>query len=744
MESLISNPSYQIAVSLGGDFIFIKLKSNTLIMTDPITGEAICSLKMRSKLFSHSTKGGVRNVAKSINKAYIIFVYEDNTYSEWLAAQIFTGDNTDIPFIYRAVSQNGHWALRQTKRGYSQIHNLRTGEITPFGRDVLPRIANQDKFFWQKILLSNDAQFIVRAKYENDAIDQESDVLLTDLTKNNTIPIMLNYRIRTNDITSLILSDNSNLLLIGFSDGSIGCYRVKDSQQIFRSYVHNHPVTSIAHKTIEDNLALISGASNGDLNVFTKQTKQNIGFKLNNSLSVVGFAPDNQHIIVGEFIKGYERCHVFEIKTPSKQDILSTYTNLIQRQNSLPSLDFRKTCEVDKYYCLLYNVGTEDEGIHCLQNNGKELVLLFKSYDNAVFFIQMLKDQGLPIPTPEQINEHDIIKFCNISGYSWEIVPAGDNTLIQKELHFDLAPAEPFREIGFICGPGLALCKFYINKHLYYEKETYVKSSHLYFISAMAPLYPETFTEDAQGYIMFFPEDRRTYYKLRITLSPLIKDKNVWDSYCQYNVTYENVPSTEDFIFNRKTNTEFEAQLLRFLDLQERLLGNHHEQLINTLDKLVEVYEVQDKNYETQTTKLRKIELQKLYKPKEIVLSLYKSKNHRHTIFGVCGARLQFLIILLKANLFAGYLFLEANPNITSEPLHSSCIKLRISLDKVVYPQYESSSKIVNQIDVVPDLSLFQRVNEYFINIVESTSHLFEPDVNRGSAPSSGVTQEVL
>jgi hypothetical protein len=407
---------------------------------------------------------------------------------------------------------------------------------------------------------------------------------------------------------------------------------------------------------------------------------------------MVGFTSDNQHVIVGELVKGNEKCQVFEIKTPSNQESLPTYNNLIQRRIALASLEAKETCESQRYYCLLYNVGTEYEGIHCLHANGIDLVLLFKSYANAVFFIQMLKDQGLLIPTLEHLNERDIKKFCYASGYSWEIVPEGENTLIEKELHFELAPAESFREIGIIYGPGHTLCKFYINQHLYYEKETYVKPSHLYIINVVAPLYAETFTGDAEGYIMFFPDDRRTYYKLKITLRPLIKEKSAWDSYCSYNITYENVPSKEDFIFTSKTNAEFEAQLLQLLDLQERLFGIHHEQLIKTLDKLIEVYEVQDKKCEAQTTLLRKLELQKLYEPEELFLSVYKPKTLVYTLFDTCRTQLQFLIILFEANIFAGYLFLETKTYITSEHPYNSYIKVRVSRDKIVDVQSESLS----------------------------------------------------
>lgn len=722
MESVISKPDYQIAVTLDGGFILLKQKPNTLVMTDAMTEQPINNLKLREKKYRNPKKISIKNVAKSINGAWLIFVYEDNTFTEWLLAQIFTETNTDPLFIYRSVSQNGRWALRETKGGCIQLHNLITGEITPIGYGILPRITKNDKFFWYKILLSNDAQFVVRVRIENDSWEQESDLLLINLMKRKTTPILLSYGLKNDEIITLTLSEDSKLLWVGFNDGSIVVYRVQDSQKLFQSYVYNYPVTFIAEKTIDEGLAIISSASNGEICVFTKQTKRNIRYKLNNLINMAFFTPDNQHIIVGEMTRDNEQYHVFEI--------VATSDNIDNSQISLLSQQVIETKESKKYYVLLYDVKTENEGIHSLRENNKEIILLFESHANAEFFVQGLKDQGFRVPTVEQINEYDIKHFCQQSGYSWEIVPDRENKLIEKDLRFELAPAELFPTIGVVYGPGLILWKFYINKHLYYEKENYVKASHFTFINIVAPLYLETFTEDTEGHIMFFPDDRHIYYKLKITISPLIIKESDWKSHRAYDVTFEYVPSQT--IYNRygmRTDSQFEEQLLRFLDFQEQLFGTEHEQLIKTLDKLVQVYEAQGKETEAETTMLRKLELEELYKPQEIILSANQSRNVAYTLFSIYRIPLQFLIDLLEINYLAGISFLEKKFYTTTDGYpYSSCIKLKVSPDKIVDSQSENVTVKNNQIDGKLNVDIFQQINNYSNEVTNNIFFLFEPD----------------
>jgi|688.fasta_scaffold138113_2 hypothetical protein len=735
MESVISKPDYQIAVTLDGGFILLKQKPNTLVMTDAMTEQPINNLKLREKKYRNPKKISIKNVAKSINGAWLIFVYEDNTFTEWLLAQIFTETNTDPLFIYRSVSQNGRWALRETKRGCIQLHNLITGEITPIGYGILPRITKNDKFFWYKILLSNDAQFVVRVRIENDSWEQESDLLLINLMKRKTTPILLSYGLKNDEIITLTLSEDSKLLWVGFNDGSIVVYRVQDSQKLFQSYVYNYPVTFIAEKTIDEGLAIISSASNGEICVFTKQTKRNIRYKLNNLINMAFFTPDNQHIIVGEMTRDNEQYHVFEI--------VATSDNIDNSQISLLSQQVIETKESKKYYVLLYDVKTENEGIHSLRENNKEIILLFESHANAEFFVQGLKDQGFRVPTVEQINEYEIKKFCQECGYSWEIVPERENKLIEKELIFknrpkDLTPTCFSHDIR-VCGPGQFIYKFYHNQHLILDHVNHIQQNRMQMLYlSNISLWSELWTNTIEGYIFFFPQhNKHSYYKIKIRVYPLITFKEHLSQYQYFNqiFAYLNLTSGSDSdslsraLFDRKFDGKAESKLLEFLGFQEQLLGTYHEDIIDTLDVLFQFYQAQGKETEAETTMLRKLELEELYKPQEIILSANQSRNVAYTLFSIYRIPLQFLIDLLEINYLAGISFLEKKFYTTTDGYpYSSYIELKVSPDKIVDSQSENVTVKNNQIDGKLNVDIFQQINNYSNEVTKNIFFLFEPD----------------
>ena len=78
-------------------------------------------------------------------------------------------------------------------------------------------------------------------------------------------------------------------------------------------------------------------------------------------------------------------------------------------------------------YVLLYNAGTEQEGIHTISQGSHETILLFESSIEAQSFAQQLEVKNFPIPSVEKIAFGEIMVFCQNSGYSWELVKEGDN-----------------------------------------------------------------------------------------------------------------------------------------------------------------------------------------------------------------------------------------------------------------------------------------------------------------------------
>lgn len=78
-----------------------------------------------------------------------------------------------------------------------------------------------------------------------------------------------------------------------------------------------------------------------------------------------------------------------------------------------------------KVYVLLFNAGTDNEGIHSLQAGGRNTVLLFEQEEDAVRFGLMLEAQDFPVPTVEMFDEKEIEEFCQDAGLEWKHIPAG-------------------------------------------------------------------------------------------------------------------------------------------------------------------------------------------------------------------------------------------------------------------------------------------------------------------------------
>jgi hypothetical protein len=76
-------------------------------------------------------------------------------------------------------------------------------------------------------------------------------------------------------------------------------------------------------------------------------------------------------------------------------------------------------------YVLLFNARTDNEGIHSLQIDGQDWVLMFEHEDDATRYALMLEAQGLPEATVEAIDQTEIEEFCASAGYEYRLVPEG-------------------------------------------------------------------------------------------------------------------------------------------------------------------------------------------------------------------------------------------------------------------------------------------------------------------------------
>ena len=76
-------------------------------------------------------------------------------------------------------------------------------------------------------------------------------------------------------------------------------------------------------------------------------------------------------------------------------------------------------------HVLLFDAGSDNEGIHSLELNGTTVVLLFEERDDAERYAGLLEAQDFPAPSVEAIERAEMEEFCSSAGYKARFVPAG-------------------------------------------------------------------------------------------------------------------------------------------------------------------------------------------------------------------------------------------------------------------------------------------------------------------------------
>ena len=76
-------------------------------------------------------------------------------------------------------------------------------------------------------------------------------------------------------------------------------------------------------------------------------------------------------------------------------------------------------------YILLFNAQTENEGIHTLKVDDRNVVLMFESEDDATRYGLMLEAQDFSSPTIEGFDSEEIEEFCTGANYECRLVPEG-------------------------------------------------------------------------------------------------------------------------------------------------------------------------------------------------------------------------------------------------------------------------------------------------------------------------------
>jgi hypothetical protein len=78
-----------------------------------------------------------------------------------------------------------------------------------------------------------------------------------------------------------------------------------------------------------------------------------------------------------------------------------------------------------RVHVLLFDAGSDQEGIHSIELQGRTVVLLFEDPDDAERYAGLLEAQDFPVPSVEALDRQEIELFCNEAGYEARFVPAG-------------------------------------------------------------------------------------------------------------------------------------------------------------------------------------------------------------------------------------------------------------------------------------------------------------------------------
>ncbi|MEY2979753.1 MAG: DUF3110 domain-containing protein [Prochlorotrichaceae cyanobacterium] len=94
-----------------------------------------------------------------------------------------------------------------------------------------------------------------------------------------------------------------------------------------------------------------------------------------------------------------------------------------------------------KVFVLLFNPGTENEGIHTLSMGDRHLVLMFEDEDDATRYSLLLEAQDFLPPSIERLDRQEIEEFCKDANYEACLVPRGFTPTNQFD-RFLLVPPE--------------------------------------------------------------------------------------------------------------------------------------------------------------------------------------------------------------------------------------------------------------------------------------------------------------
>ncbi len=96
-----------------------------------------------------------------------------------------------------------------------------------------------------------------------------------------------------------------------------------------------------------------------------------------------------------------------------------------------------------RVFVLLFNAGTDNEGIHTVRVGDRNKILMFESEDDAARFAMMLEAQDFLLPTVETIDSEEIKEFCRSADYDWEIIPENSDLVIPPDINVEETDWKP-------------------------------------------------------------------------------------------------------------------------------------------------------------------------------------------------------------------------------------------------------------------------------------------------------------
>ena len=100
-----------------------------------------------------------------------------------------------------------------------------------------------------------------------------------------------------------------------------------------------------------------------------------------------------------------------------------------------------------RVHVLLFDAGTDSEGIHSLEIAGRTVVLLFENPDDAERYAGLLEAQDFPVPTVEALDSEDVDLFCREAGYEARLIESGFVPSNDEERLF-MAPPQSNRDVS--------------------------------------------------------------------------------------------------------------------------------------------------------------------------------------------------------------------------------------------------------------------------------------------------------